>query len=88
MSFNFNLSLDLPSPTGTPTTRPRNHAEASALLDARHDAALATASNTLDVAQTILERGDAAAAQDLIAEADAYFAEANGIASLRSDAGN
>lgn len=59
-------------------TRPAvyNHRTMCAWLNARHDAALVVADNTLTVAATLNARGDVAAATDLIAEAREYFAEA------------
>lgn len=80
----MNHSLaSLPSVAGTPLNRPKNHAQVCALLDARREAALEVARNTLSLASTVLERGDVAAARDLLAEAKLYQAEADAILARR-----
>ena len=65
----------LPSIGGTPLNRPKNHAQVCALLDARRAAALQIAESIMDLASTVLGRGDFDAASDLMAEANLYHTE-------------
>lgn len=78
------LDLELDDLPALPAPAPRTHAEMCAWLDRRHTAALRVARNTVHLAETVLARGDAAAADALLLEARTYLAEADRISARRS----